>query len=62
MGTIGPILHLPWGPIILTIIGIIILEIVGEICWKSMPHYTTDDEPWNHDEHFEIKEEDWKAK
>ena len=62
MNTIGPILTLPWGPIILTVIGILIMILVGEILWRTMPHYPEDDEPFDPNDYFEIQEEDWTKK
>jgi len=38
---------------------IIVLIIVGEICWKKMPHYVEDDEEWDPNDHFELQEEEW---
>ena len=47
MNTIGPIITLPWGFFLYTLIGVIILVIIGEIWWAKMEHFPEDEQPYS---------------
>ncbi len=55
MNTIGPIITLPWGFFLYTLIGVIILVIIGEIWWAKMEHFPEDEQPYSEGNHFIIK-------
>lgn len=57
--TIGPIVMLPWGLTLYTILGCLVLGIIGEIWWKLMKHRPEDDVAWSEGNQFVI-ESDWE--
>ncbi|MBR5490368.1 MAG: hypothetical protein IKV79_03750 [Oscillospiraceae bacterium] len=56
---IGPTILLPWGLTIYTILGCIVLGIIGEIWWKLMKHRPEDDKAWSEGNQF-VVESDWE--
>ncbi len=57
--TIGPIVMLPWGLTLYTVLGCVVLGIVCEIWWKLMKHRPEDDVAWSEGNQFVI-ETDWE--
>lgn len=55
MNTIGPYISLPWGLTLYTVIGIIVLVIIGEIWWKCMKHFPEDEQAYSEGNHFVIE-------
>ena len=55
MNTIGPYVSLPWGLALYTIIGIVVLVVIGEIWWKCMKHFPEDEQPFSEGNHFVIE-------
>lgn len=55
MNTIGPLITLPWGLTLYTVIGIVILVVIGEIWWKSMKHFPEDKKRFSEGNHFVIE-------
>lgn len=53
---VGPVLSVPVGFAIFTIICVIVLMILSEIAWKFMEHLPEDDEDWADGNHFVIGE------
>ncbi len=61
MTYVGPILSLPVGFAIFTIICVIIFMILSEVTWHLMEHLPEDEEDYNPDGvHFEIHADDQK--
>lgn len=56
---IGPTVLLPWGLTLYTVLGCIVLGIIGEIWWKLMKHRPEDDVAWSEGNQFVI-ESDWE--
>lgn len=56
---IGPVVMLPWGLTLYTILGCVVLGIIGEIWWKLMKHRPEDDVAWSEGNQFVI-ETDWE--
>lgn len=56
---IGPVVMLPWGLTLYTLIGCVVLGIIGEIWWKLMKHRPEDDVAWSEGNQFVI-ETDWE--
>lgn len=50
---------LPWGLTLYTILGCLVLGIIGEIWWKLMKHRPEDDVAWSEGNQFVI-ESDWE--
>lgn len=61
MTYVGPILSLPIGFAIFTIICVGIFMVLSEVTWRLMKHLPEDEEDYNPEgEHFEIQAEDHK--
>ncbi len=56
---IGPVVMLPWGLTLYTLLGCVVLGIIGEIWWKLMKHRPEDDIAWSEGNQFVI-ETDWE--
>ncbi len=56
---IGPVVMLPWGLTLYTVLGCVVLGIIGEIWWKLMKHRPEDDVAWSEGNQFVI-ETDWE--
>lgn len=56
---IGPTVLLPWGLTLYTVLGCLVLGIIGEIWWKLMKHRPEDDVAWSEGNQFVI-ESDWE--
>ena len=56
---IGPTVLLPWGLTLYTVLGCLVLGIIGEIWWKLMKHRPEDDVAWSEGNQFVI-ETDWE--
>ena len=55
MNTIGPYISLPWGLTLYTVIGIVVLVVIGEIWWKKMKHFPEDEQAYSEGNHFVIE-------
>ena len=55
---IGPILTLPVGFAVFTVIVVIVEMIIGEIAWKRMEHLPEDEQDWADGNHFVIEDDD----
>ena len=53
----GPILSLPLGLALLTVIVIVVYILVSELLWKRIDHYPEDEEAWDEKHHFVIDDE-----
>ena len=53
--TVGPLITLPWGLTLYTVIGTIVLVIISEIWWKVMKHFPEDDQPLSEGNRFVIE-------
>lgn len=51
---IGPLVFLPWGLALYTLIGCIVLVIIGEIWWKLMKHRPEDEQAYSEGNTFVI--------
>lgn len=58
---IGPVVMLPWGLTLYTLIGSVILAVLAEIWWKCMKHRPEDDVAWSQGNQFVIHDEDQDA-
>lgn len=56
MTFVGPVLSVPVGFAIFTIIGVIILMILSEIAWVITEHLPEDEQDWADGNHFVIGE------
>ena len=54
---LGPVLTLPIGFAIFTIIGIVIMMILSEITWRKIEHLPEDDQDWSDGNHFVIDQD-----
>ena len=54
---LGPVLTLPIGFAIFTIIGIVIMMILSEITWRKIEHLPEDDHDWSDGNHFVIDQD-----
>ena len=54
---LGPVLTLPIGFAIFTIIGIVIMMIHSEITWRKIEHLPEDDQDWSDGNHFVIDQD-----
>ena len=54
---LGPVLSVPVGFAIFTIIGVIIVMILSEITWKMIEHLPEDDLDWSDGNHFVIDQD-----
>ncbi|MCD8331997.1 MAG: hypothetical protein LUB63_05655 [Oscillospiraceae bacterium] len=61
MTYIGPVLSLPIGFAVFTIIIVLLFMVASEVWWRLMAHFPEDEEEYNPDrEHFEIQADDFK--
>lgn len=61
MTYLGPVLSLPVGFAIFTIIFVILFMIASEVWWRVMKHLPEDEEDYNPEvEHFEIQADEEK--
>jgi hypothetical protein len=52
---IGPEVLLPWGLVLYTFIGCIVLVIIAELWWKCMKHFPEDDHAYSEGNDFVIE-------
>ena len=54
---LGPVLTLPLGFAVFTIIVVVVEIIIGEIAWKAMDHLPEDELDWSEGNRFVIEDE-----
>ena len=52
---IGPAISIPWGLVLYTFIGTVVLMIISEIWWRVMSHLPEDDMTWSEESRFIIE-------
>jgi len=53
----GPILTLPVGFTIFSVIVVAVYMILSEVFWRKMDHLPEDEEPWSEDRPFVMQED-----
>lgn len=57
MDTVGPILSIPVGFAVFTVIVIVIQMVLAEVAWRYMEHRPEDEENWSAGNRFVMKED-----